>query len=174
MAVSNTTPIIYLVKIEKLEILRGVYNLIYVCSPVWQDISYLQTRGLLTPDEVFSIAKARHEKWMVLKDPEEKESIDLRDILIGKGLGLGEAHSIALAKELKTIFLANDKQAIEAAGEHRIETRWFTEILHDALKGNYIKSVDEYIQILGSCINQGLYVSKRQKEKAIEKARTIQ
>jgi len=71
---------------------------------------------------------------MVLKDPEEKESINLRDILIGKGLGLGEAYSIALAKELKTIFLANDKQAIEAAGEHGIETRWFTEILPRCLE----------------------------------------
>jgi len=165
MAVSNTTPIIYLVKVGKLEILRGVYSLIYVCTPVWQDISHLQTRGLLTPDEVFSIAKARHEKWMVLKDPKEKGSYDLRDILIDWGLGLGEAYSIALAKELRTIFLANDKQAIEAAREYGIETRWFTEILHDALKRNYVKSVDEYIQILDSCINQGLYVSKGKKEK---------
>jgi predicted nucleic acid-binding protein len=122
---------------------------------------------------VFSIAKARHEKWMVLKDPKGKESYDLRDILIDRGLGLGEAYSIALAKELRTIFLANDKQAIEAAREYGIETRWSTEILQDALKRNYIKSVDEYIQILDSCINQGLYVSKGEKEKAIGKARAI-
>jgi predicted nucleic acid-binding protein len=122
---------------------------------------------------VLSIAKARHEKWMVLKDPKGKESYDLRDILIDRGLGLGEAYSIALAKELRTIFLANDKQAIEAAREYGIETRWSTEILQDALKRNYIKSVDEYIQILDSCINQGLYVSKGEKEKAIGKARAI-
>jgi len=110
---------------------------------------------------------------MALKDPKEKGSYDLRDILIDRGLGLGEAYSIALAKELRTIFLANDKQAIEAAREYGIETKWFTEILHDALKRNYIKSVDEYIQILDSCINQGLYVSKGEKKKAIGKARAI-
>jgi len=169
MAVSNTTPIIYLVKIKRLGILRDVYKLIHVCSPVWQDIIYLQTRGLLSPNEIFSISQARQE-WMILQDPKEGESIKLRDSLIDKGLGLGEAYSIALAKELETIFLANDKQAIEAAKEYGIETRWFTEILHDALRGNYINSVNEYIQILDACISQGLYVSKRQREKAIQKA----
>ncbi|KPV62416.1 MAG: hypothetical protein AOA65_1867 [Candidatus Bathyarchaeota archaeon BA1] len=90
-----------------------------------------------------------------------------------KGLGLGEAYPIALSKELGRVFLANDKQAIEAAREYGVETRWFTEILHDALRGNYIKSVDEYIQILDACINQGLYVSRRQREKAIQKAYSI-
>ena len=172
MAVSNTTPIIYLVKVERLDILKNVYERIHICSPVWQDIIFLQTRGLLSPDEIFSISQARQE-WMILQDPKERDSIELRNSLIDKGLGLGEAYSIALSKELGRIFLANDKQAIEAAKEYGVETRWFTEILHDALRGNYIKSVDEYIQILDACINQGLYVSKRQRESAIQKAYSI-
>lgn len=172
MAVSNTTPIIYLVKVERLKILKDVYGRVYICSPVWQDIVYLQTRRLLSPNEVFSISQARQE-WIVLQDPKEKDSTELRDELVDMGLGLGEAYSIALAGELRTTFLANDKQAIEAAEEHGIETRWFTEILHDALKGNYINSVNEYIQILDACINQGLYVSKKQRDKAIQKAQSI-
>lgn len=144
-------------KIKKLNLLEHVYRRVYLCSAVWQDIIHLQTRGL-SPDEVFSISQAR-QKWMMLRDPKEKESIELKDSLVDRGLGLGEAYSIALAKELETIFLANDKQAIEAAKEYGIETRWFTEILHDALKGNYIK--------------EGLYVSKRQREKAIQQAYNV-
>jgi predicted nucleic acid-binding protein len=104
MAVSNTSPIVYLVKIEKLKMLKDIYSLIYVCSSGWQDIGHLQARGLLTPEEIFSIAKARHENWLVLKDSKGKESMKLKDHLINEGLGQGEAYSIALAKELKTIF----------------------------------------------------------------------
>ncbi|KPV62417.1 MAG: hypothetical protein AOA65_1868 [Candidatus Bathyarchaeota archaeon BA1] len=74
MAVSNTTPIIYLVKVKRLDILRDVYERIYICSPVWQDIIHLQTRGLLSPDEIFSIPQARRE-WMILQDPKERDSI---------------------------------------------------------------------------------------------------
>jgi len=172
MAVSNTTPIIYLVKIKGLNLLEHVYRKVYVCSAVWHDIIHLQTRGLLTPNEIFSISQAR-QKWMMLQDPKEKDSIEVKDNLIDRGLGIGEAYSIALAKELKTIFLANDKQAIEAARDYRIETRWFTEILHDALKANHLKSVDEYIQTLNACMKMGLYVSKRQRERAIQKAYSL-
>ena len=172
MAVSNTTPIIYLVKIKELNLLEHVYREVYVCSAVWHDIIHLQTRGLLAPNEIFSITQAR-QKWMMLQDPKEKDSIEVKDSLIDRSLGIGEAYSIALAKELRTIFLANDKQAIEAARDCGIETRWFTEILHDALKANHLKSVDEYIQTLNACIKTGLYVSKRQRERAIQKAYSL-
>ena len=52
----------------------------------------------------------------------------------------GESNSMALAKELKAIFLANDKLAIDIAKQYRVEARWFTEILHDALEASFIKS----------------------------------
>lgn len=172
MVVSNTTPPIYLVKIRKLNLLRNVYGLIHVCSPVWQDMLHLYKRGFLTEEDFSSISQARQE-WILLKDPREKHSIELKENLVEMGLGLGEAYSIALAKELETIFLANDKQAIEVARKHGVETRWFTEILHDALRGNHIKSIEEYVQILDACINQGLYVSRKQREKAIEIAKKI-
>jgi predicted nucleic acid-binding protein len=69
--------------------------------------------------------------------------------------------------------LANDKQAIKAAKGYGVETRWFTQILHNGLKKNIIKNVDEYTQILDACVNQGLYISKRQRELAIQKAHDI-
>ncbi|MGC8836307.1 MAG: hypothetical protein ACP5PL_05150 [Infirmifilum sp.] len=48
-----------------------------------------------------------------------------------------------------------------------------TEILHDALKHKCINSLKEYIQILDACITEGLYVSRTQREKAIEIAGKI-
>jgi len=78
-----------------------------------------------------------------------------------------------LAKELNTLFLANDESAISIAKQYHIETRWVTEILHDAMKANHIKSVKEYTKILDDCVKNGLYVSKKQREKAIQKARDV-
>lgn len=172
MAVSNTTPLVYLVKIRRLDLLKNVYKLIHVCSPVLQDILHLYKIGFLTEENFSSLSQARQE-WILLQDPSEKHSIELRENLVKMGLGLGEAYSIALAKEMGTVFLANDKQAIEVAREYGVETRWFTEILHDALKRKYIRSIDEYVQVLDACINHGLYVSKKQREKAIEIAKKI-
>ncbi len=42
-----------------------------------------------------------------------------------------------------------------------------------SLRGNRIKSIDEYVQILDACIAEGLHVSRREREKAIEIARKI-
>jgi hypothetical protein len=41
------------------------------------------------------------------------------------------------------------------------------------LKANHLKSVDEYIQTLDVCIKMGLYLSKRQRERAIQKAYSL-
>ena len=91
---------------------------------------------------------------------ETVEAIALRDELLAQGLETGESNSIALAKELNTVLLANDEAAIMAARRYNIDTRRLTEILHDAMKANIIKSAEEYTEILGSCIGHGLYVSK--------------
>jgi len=69
MAVSNTTPIIYLVKIKRLNMLEHIYRKVYVCAAVWHDIIHLQTRGLLTPNEIFSTCQAR-QKCMRAKFPD--------------------------------------------------------------------------------------------------------
>jgi hypothetical protein len=39
------------------------------------------------------------------------------------------------------------------------------------MKANLIKSADVYVEILDSCISQGLHISKEQKEKAIRIAK---
>lgn len=172
-AVSNTSPIIYLAKVDHLILLKEVYELIYLCSPVLDDITYLQKRGLLTQNEVASIDEAKKQGWILLRDPQKEESLVLKDSLMEQALGLGEAYSISLARELKAIFLANDRQAIELARRYGVGTRWFTEILHDALKRGFISDAREYVSILDKCIAKGLYISAKQRERAIRAAERI-
>ncbi|MFQ6134224.1 MAG: hypothetical protein ACE5KU_00215, partial [Nitrososphaerales archaeon] len=140
---------------------------------VWREAvqPILYTRPL--PEDIPMIFKARSDGWLKLRDVEAADALALRDELLAKGLAVGESNSIALAKELNTIHLANDEPAILAARELGIETRWFTEILHDALKAGHIKSVEDYTNLLNVCIAKGLYVSRKAREEAIHIANEI-
>jgi len=170
-AVSNATPLIYLAKASYLDILRKTYGQIYACSDVWMEVIRPILYAKPIPKDVPIMLRARADGWITIKDIETSEAMALRDVLIAQGLGKGESNSIALAKELATLFLANDQSAISIAKQYHIETKWVTEILHDAMKANHIKSVKEYTKILYDCVKNGLYVSKKQREKAIQKAR---
>lgn len=172
-AVSNATPLIYLAKTTRLDILRKNYEEIYVCTDVWREVIRPILYARPVPKDVPIILQARADGWIIIKDVETLEAMAIKDKLLAQGFGKGESNSIALAKELNTLFLANDESAISAAKQYNIETRWVTEILHDAMKSNHIKSVKEYIEVLDNCINHGLYVSKKQRNTAVQKARTI-
>ncbi|MCP8320773.1 MAG: hypothetical protein H3Z52_07515 [archaeon] len=141
--VSNTTPLIYLAKIDRLSILKDTYKEVYVTSAVWADIVQPLLKARPIPEDLPMIMTARREGWLKLKDPETINTIKLRDDLISLGLGIGEASSIALA---------NDKAAIDIAKIYGVETRWFTSMLHDALREGHIRDIDEYIRILDACI----------------------
>lgn len=138
-AVSNSTPIIYLAQVNKLDLLKRIYGEVYVCSAFWRDFIYPILHAKPIPEDIPIILKAREKGGLKLKDPETDEAIKLRNEMIAQGMGSGESNSMALAKELKAIFLANDKLAIETAKQYRVEARWFTVILHDALKAGFIK-----------------------------------
>jgi len=139
-AVSNATPLIYLAKVGHLDLLRKTYRDIFICTDVWRETIYPILSARPVPRDIPSILKARADDWLKVKDIEGVEAATIRDELLAQGLGTGESNSIALAKELNTLLLANDEAAIEAARGYNIETRWVTEILHDAMRANYIKS----------------------------------
>ena len=133
-AVSNATPLIYLAKAKHLNILRKTYGKIYVCTDVWKEVIRPILYAKPIPKDVPIILQARADGWIIIKDIKTLEAINIRDELLAQGFGKGESNSIALAKEMNTLFLENNESAISAAKRYNIETRWVTEILHDAMK----------------------------------------
>ena len=69
--------------------------------------------------------------------------------------------------------MANDKQAIELARGCGVETRWFTEILHDVLRAGAVTDMEEYTRMLDACRAKGLYVSRGERERAVSIAQKI-
>ena len=173
VAVSNATPLIYLAKANCLELLERTYRQVYASPDVWREIiqPIFSTRPI--PEDVPMILKARSDGWLKLRDLKTTNALAIRDELISRGLGVGDANSVALAKEMNALFLANDESAILAARRYGVETRWFTEMLHDALRMEHLKNVEEYTSLLDECIARGLYMSKRARHDAIRTAERI-
>jgi predicted nucleic acid-binding protein len=172
-AVSNTTPLIYLGKINKLYFLKELYNKIYLAPEVWDDIIQPIILAKEMPEDLPLILNAKEEGWLEVISLRNPKSLEFRDELISRGFGKGEANSMALAKEMNLLFLANDKEAIETAKKEGIEVKWFTEILHDALKEKLILDYREYVKILDGCTARGLYISKKERDKALTKTKKI-
>ena len=53
---------------------------------------------------------------------------------------------------------------------HKNPTKWLTEVLHDALMKKAIKSTTEYEGVLDSTIKAGLYLSRKEWQKALDHA----
>lgn len=172
-AVSNTTPLIYLGKVNKLYFLKELYNTIYLTQEVWGDIIQPIILAKEIPKDLPVILNAKEEGWLKVIPLKDPKSFEFRDELINRGLGKGEANSMALAKERNLLFLANDKEAIEVAKKEEIKVKWFTEILHDALKEKLIADFEGYVEILDACISKGLYISKKERNKALSDAKKI-
>jgi len=109
--VSNATPLIYLAKAAQRDLLRKTYKEIYICTEVWKEAIHPILYARPVPKDIPIILQARADGWLKLKDIETAEAITIRDELLAQGLGTGESNSIALAKELNILLLANDKAA---------------------------------------------------------------
>lgn len=168
--VSNTTPVLYLAKIDRLRILRDTYSDILVSTPVWQELVSPLLHGKPIPKDVPPIIDAREQGWLKVKDASSKDALRVMNELSAEGFGMGEASSISLAYEVRTVLLANDAAAISASKRYKVQTKWLTEVLHDALVKGVMKTGEEYESILTSAIKAGLYLSKKEKDKAVSRA----
>lgn len=174
IVISDTSPIIYLAKIEKLSILKDLYTKIYIPSEVWKELIYpiSQNKTNIPTDIKFEI-DAKEFGWLIVKDP-EKEVYHEMALNLSRELGRGEAYAIALSLELKAdVLLINDKKAKEIAENKGIKTRWNTEVLLDALKQKLIQDYQEFENLLNRMIEVGFWIEKREYEKVILKAKNI-
>jgi len=174
IVISDTSPIIYLAKIEKLSILKDLYTRIYIPSEVWKELIYpISQNKINIPTDIKFEIDAKESGWLIVKDPEKEEYHEMA-LNLSRELGRGEAYAIALSLELKAdVLLINDKKAKEIAEKKGIKTRWNTEVLLDALEQKLIKNYSEFEKLLNRLIEVGFWIEKREYEKVILKAKNI-
>jgi predicted nucleic acid-binding protein len=97
MIVSNSTPLIALSKIGKLELLREYFGVIHIPKEVYEEVV---TRG----KNLFGAMEVKNAEWIKVEEVRNKIAVDsLRDYI-----DQGEAEAIILAKERNAKLLLID------------------------------------------------------------------
>jgi len=105
--VSNSSPLIWLAKIGRLKILRGLFGEIVIPMRVYEE-STLRKRSA----DAVLIGRAVEEGWIKVSE----ERIEEADILAGvSGIHLGEAEAILLAQKLDTELILDEREASATA-----------------------------------------------------------
>ncbi|MBI2653260.1 DUF3368 domain-containing protein [Candidatus Woesearchaeota archaeon] len=144
MVVINSSPIISLAKIGKLELLRKLFGEVYVTEQVYKEIMSKPTYP-----ESMPIKKASEDKWLKVEKAHE----------ITAPLGKGEASSLGLASKLKQPLIIDDKKAAFIAKTIGVECHGTLYVVLLALKRGLIKNKKEAIDIVNQLINNKLYLS---------------
>jgi len=141
--ISNSSPLIFLAKINQLGLLEKLFGSIIITSDVRVEVLEDKKDGYKI------IEKAIQEGWIKILDPENE---------VDFGIDKGENSSVNLARELKGTLIIDDADAIKIAKTFNIKILRTTTILLMSLKKLLIdkKQVKELLQRL---IENEYYIS---------------
>ena len=118
-AVSNSSPLIYLAKINSLDLLHEMFNQIYVPPAVYEETVTLGLQN--NHSDAILIAKALEEGWIIVRNPDEKHKLKSTSSF---HYGEVEAIQLALTFQKKYPLLLDE-----------IEARTYAKILGIKVKG---------------------------------------
>ncbi len=148
-AVSNSTPLIYLSKLNKLEELQKFFEKIYIPEAVYREVVIKGKE--LNKLEVIVIEKLMSEKFIIVEKTNPKLEI--------KTLHIGELEAISLAQEKKIQnILIDDKEGVEVSKIVGLNPWRTTAILLGLLKLKVIKP-DEFKSLLIDLSKSGYFIS---------------
>jgi predicted nucleic acid-binding protein len=157
--VSNATPLIYLAKLGKLELLRKLFETVIIPNGVFDEV-VIKGIAIKAPD-AFIIERSMNEGWIKLKSVREIKE------LTKFGLHKGETEAIALAKRYGCELLVDQRHARLAARTVGVKARGTLYVLLTALKRKII-SYDEYILALRELVRAGFRMSAELYLEALE------
>jgi len=142
--VSNASPLIVLLKTNKLSILKKLFKKIVIPDTVYKEIT-AKEHDKLVFDKL---------KWIETRRVKKTEMINLLEKLINKG----EAEAIVLAKELNATLLIDDAKARKYAKLLNIEVIGTLGLLKMAKKRGLVQSVRK---VIDDMLNEGYYIENR-------------
>ena len=145
IVVSNTTPIITMYSIGRLDILKEFFKNIYIPRAVYDEIKSKKSYGFDEVDDNFFIVK------------DIKDSF-AQDLLLND-LDLGEAQSIVLAKELRAdIVIIDETIGYNIAKQQDLNVKRTLSFLVAYKRAKKIESIKPF---LDEMIKNGRWISKK-------------
>ena len=162
--VSNSTPLIYLAKANRLNLLQAIVKKTLIPEAVYREV-VIEGKHLGEKD-AFRVDRAITEGWILVKSVKDLYHVEIT-------IHPGEAEVISLAKETKTkIVLMDDvkaRVASEMAGLRPIGTLW---LILKAVK-NQILNFDQFLATLEDITRSGFYLKEEVYLKAVRQARNL-
>jgi len=113
IAVSNSSPLIYLTRIGRLSLVRDVYGKIWIPEAVFSE-TVTQGKRLQIIDA--SIIEKAVGDWIIKEEIKQEFALKYDFLDRNEKLGLGERDALKLCKQLNAdIFIADDKEARRVA-----------------------------------------------------------
>lgn len=161
--VSNSTPLIYLAKVGRIDLLRKVFKTVYIPREVKNEV--VDKGKLLGEKDAYIIEKAISEGWLKVL-PVKKIEVPIK-------LHEGEIAALSLAKELNlTTLLIDEVSARSAARLLDLTPRGTIFVLLKAQEKKEI-DLDECIEILTLLISKGFRLKEEVYLQTIKEARKI-
>ena len=103
MIVSDSTCLIHLSRIGKLDILEKTFAQVIIPEAVYEETVVIGKEKSIADSE-----NIRTRKWIIKKDLSEKEKPASKNLLANANIGKGESEAIILAKSLKLNLIIDD------------------------------------------------------------------
>ncbi len=150
VVVSNSTVLIYLAKIGKLNLLKELFGEILIPAEVFREV-VINGKEQQQPD-AFAVEMAIEEEWIKVKDIEALGELD------EFGIDIGEAEAISLAKSLGIPVLLDQTHARVAAKALGLKPRGTIFVMLATLRKKLL-TYEEYIDSLEELVKAGFRMS---------------
>lgn len=132
IVVADTTPLLYLSRIDRLELLRVMYQQLFVPATVWHEVVGAR------PDAP-GVHLLRGAAWIVVSDRAERAGVEPS---LEEALDPGEAAAITLAELLgASVLLIDERKGRAVARERGLNVRGTLGVLVDARRAGHIPSL---------------------------------
>lgn len=163
-AVSDSTVLIFLAKLKKLDLLSNIYRKIVIPEKVREEVV---DEGKKRGEKDANLLEQKIEKGLI-----EVKKVEVDKEIQGFDLGPGESEALSLANELDDDLLADDESAREAARILGIEPRGTLYFIAEGLR-SYDLSFDEYLESLEKLTDKGFYMDEAVYMEAVRRGRKI-
>lgn len=155
IAVSNSTPLIYLAKVGRLNIIEDVFGKVFIPEAVFNE-AVVQGKMLKISD-AFIIEKAVGD-WILREQVKPEVSTEYRFLDANTKLGLGEKEALKLCKQLNAeFFIVDDREARRVSKILRITPVGTFGVIIQAFRQNSITK-NEALKTLDDLIKAGLRI----------------
>jgi len=142
---SNTSPIIALARVRRLDLLRTLYGTVLVPPSV--KVECVDKGKAAGAKDVHEIEKAMREGWLTVANLDKAQQANARRLIGSAGIGPGEAEAIVLAKAKGIQVILDDAEARAVAKSLAVERKGTAMVPYEAFARRMITR-EEMIQLL--------------------------